>query len=59
MAAENLKNFIVGNAKLYHRGSGRVLAQAFSLTEAKEDIHRIYDISYGENDINLNRLLHL
>lgn len=48
MAAKDLKNLIVVNGKLYHLASSGVLARALSLTKPKEELHRVYDLSYGK-----------
>lgn len=41
----NLQYFVVVNSELYHQGSGGVFARAFSLTEAKKELHIILDLS--------------
>lgn len=53
MAIKRLKDFVVHNDGLYHRGTGVVLGQALSLAEAKEELFPTHDISCEENDINL------
>lgn len=40
MAAKSLKDLVIGNGKLYDRGSGGVLTRALSLAEAKEELHQ-------------------
>lgn len=49
IAAKDLEDFVAINGEHYHG----VLAQVLYLTEQKEELCRIYDLSFGENDISL------
>lgn len=55
MDTKDLKEFILINGELYHRGTGGVLIRALSQTEAKDELHQIHDLLCGENEIILYR----
>lgn len=57
VATKPLKCFAIVNGELHHRGSDRVLAQALSLTEAKEELCWFHDLSCRESNISLYRCL--
>lgn len=52
MVEKDLKDLMVFY-QVYHQGSGRELARASYLTEAKEELQQIQSLSCGEKDINL------
>lgn len=52
-----LKDFVIVNGGFYHRGEAGILARDVSLTEPKDKMYRVHDLSCGENDISLYRRL--
>lgn len=45
------------NYKLYHRDSGRLLTQCLTIALPKEVLHQVHEFSYGNDVVNLYRLL--
>lgn len=50
------KNFVATNDELYHR-SGVVLARYMSLPKAKEELHQVHELPFGNSDVNLSQRL--
>lgn len=50
--AKGLKDFMIISGELYLRGSGEVLARALSLTEAKELLHHVHELSCDKDDVS-------
>lgn len=57
MLARELKNFTLINGELYFQMSDGVLASALSKAESKEELQRVRDLLFGDNDISLYRHL--
>lgn len=54
---KNLKDFVVVNNELHHRGSKGILARCLSLVEEKEELHEVLKLPYDNNDVSLYRQL--
>lgn len=52
-----LKEFTPVDGEMYYRGSYGVFARAISKNGAKEELERIHNLSCGDNNISLYRLL--
>lgn len=48
VVVNELKEFTIVNGELYFRGSGGVSAWAISKAKAKEELHCIHNLPYGE-----------
>lgn len=51
MAKKSLTAFVIVNDELYHRDKGGVLARAWSLIEAKGELHQVHVLSCGNDDV--------
>lgn len=57
MVARNLKDFMAINNELYHHCGGGFVARPLSITEVKEELQRVHELSCGDNDVSIYRCL--